>query len=254
MVQTGERETDDTVSSPACPCTRPATTPRSGRGRRRAGDSRLGTDTHRYRAAGERGSQPDHRRPHDTGMHYRAGSVTKTFVATITLQLVGEGRLRLEDRVARWLPRLLPHAETITLRQLLNHTSGIFDYLEDPTFSLAASTGKVFRPEELVLIAALHPNAGLAVRCVVQGEHWDLRRGRPCIPEVDHPEIRADRPQRCCSRRKSDGEDCGSWAMRGQRVCRMHGGASPQARQAAARRVAAAKQRRAVGYSLHKLC
>jgi hypothetical protein len=190
-------------------------------------------------------------------MHYRAGSVTKTFVATITLQLVGEGRLRLEDRVARWLPwlpRLLPHAETITLRQLLNHTSGIFDYLEDPTFSLAASTGKVFRPEELVLIAALHPNAGLAVRCVVQGEHWDLRRGRPCIPEVDHPEIRADRPQRCCSRRKSDGEDCGSWAMRGQRVCRMHGGASPQARQAAARRVAAAKQRRAVGYSLHKLC
>jgi D-alanyl-D-alanine carboxypeptidase len=94
--------------------------------------------------------------------YYRVGSVTKTFVATITLQLVDEGRLRLEDRVARWLPwlpRMLPHAETITLRQLLNHTSGIFNYRDDPAYLLTALTGKVFRPEELVLISALHPPA-----------------------------------------------------------------------------------------------
>jgi D-alanyl-D-alanine carboxypeptidase len=35
---------------------------------------------------------------------FRAGSITKTFVATVALQLVGEGRLRLDDAVARWLP------------------------------------------------------------------------------------------------------------------------------------------------------
>jgi hypothetical protein len=79
-------------------------------------------------------------------------------------------------------------------------------------------------------------------------------RGRPCIPELDHPEIRGDRLRRCGARRKSDGQGCGCWAMRGQRVCRMHGGASPQARRAAAQRVAAAKRRRAVGYLLHELC
>lgn len=79
-------------------------------------------------------------------------------------------------------------------------------------------------------------------------------RGRPCIPEIDHPELRDYRPWRCGARRKSDGTDCRAWAMRGQRVCRMHGGASPQARRAAAQRVAAAKRRRAVGYLLHELC
>ena len=78
-------------------------------------------------------------------------------------------------------------------------------------------------------------------------------RGRPCIPDVDHPELR-QRPQRCGARRKSDGADCGNWAMRGQRVCRMHGGASPQARRAAARRVAAARRRRGIGYRLHEHC
>ena len=55
----------------------------------------------------------------------RAGSVTKTVVATAVLQLVGEGRVRLADRVQDRLPGLLPYAEPITVRQLLQHTSGI---------------------------------------------------------------------------------------------------------------------------------
>jgi hypothetical protein len=78
-------------------------------------------------------------------------------------------------------------------------------------------------------------------------------RGRPCIPELDHPEVR-EQPQPCCARRKGDGGDCGNWAMRGQNVCRMHGGASPQARRAAARRLAAARLRRTVGHRLHRYC
>ena len=60
---------------------------------------------------------------------FRVASVTKTFVATLALQLVGEGKLRLDDTVARWLPGLVPNGRAITLRMLLNHTSGLFDYV-----------------------------------------------------------------------------------------------------------------------------
>jgi CubicO group peptidase (beta-lactamase class C family) len=63
---------------------------------------------------------------------YRVGSITKTFVATIVLQLVGEGRIRLDDPDAKRLPGLLANGEQITARQLLNHTSGLPDYTADP--------------------------------------------------------------------------------------------------------------------------
>jgi D-alanyl-D-alanine carboxypeptidase len=58
---------------------------------------------------------------------FRIGSITKTFVATVALQLVGEGRLRLDDTVETWLPGVLSDGHRITVRQLLNHTSGLFD-------------------------------------------------------------------------------------------------------------------------------
>lgn len=64
---------------------------------------------------------------------FRVGSVTKPFVATVVLQLVGEGRLRLGDTVERWLPGLAPDGRRITVRHLLQHTSGIGDYLNGPT-------------------------------------------------------------------------------------------------------------------------
>jgi D-alanyl-D-alanine carboxypeptidase len=57
----------------------------------------------------------------------RLESVSKLWVATLILQLVGEGRLRLTDTVERWLPGLLPYGNRITVRELLNHTSGIVD-------------------------------------------------------------------------------------------------------------------------------
>lgn len=55
----------------------------------------------------------------------RVASVTKPFVATVVLQLVGEGRLGLDDPIAGHLPGLLPYSEPITVRQLLGHTSGV---------------------------------------------------------------------------------------------------------------------------------
>ncbi|MGV4923126.1 beta-lactamase family protein [Streptomyces sp. BHT-5-2] len=72
--------------------------------------------------------------------HFRAGSLTKTLVATVVLQLVGEGRLSLDDRAADRLPPGVPltgaHGASdlhrVTVRQLLDHTSGLFNYTDDP--------------------------------------------------------------------------------------------------------------------------
>ncbi|MEU1037216.1 serine hydrolase domain-containing protein [Streptomyces sp. NPDC005907] len=70
---------------------------------------------------------------------YRVGSITKTFVATVLLQLEAEGRLSLDDTVDEWLPGVVRgHGHDggrITLRQLLNHTSGIYNYTEDEGFT-----------------------------------------------------------------------------------------------------------------------
>ena len=61
------------------------------------------------------------RRPMLTGDRFRVGSITKTFVATLVLQLAAEHRLALDDTVERWLPGLVPSGDAITLRQLLRH-------------------------------------------------------------------------------------------------------------------------------------
>jgi D-alanyl-D-alanine carboxypeptidase len=61
----------------------------------------------------------------------RIASITKVFTAVVVLQLVEEGQLDLETPLSTWYPALVPHAEHITVRRLLNHTTGLFDYLED---------------------------------------------------------------------------------------------------------------------------
>src|SRR5688500_15018415 len=60
------------------------------------------------------------------GDRFRVGSVTKTFLAALVLQLVASGDLDLDASVADYRPRLLPDGDKITLRQLLNHTSGLY--------------------------------------------------------------------------------------------------------------------------------
>jgi D-alanyl-D-alanine carboxypeptidase len=110
------------------------------------------------------------RAPIRAGDRFRIGSVTKTFLATVVLQLVGEGKLSLEDTVERWLPGLVPNGREISVRRLLNMTSGLFDYLVDgdPTVAkpyLAGNFTYTWRPRELVEIAVSHkpkfaPGAG----------------------------------------------------------------------------------------------
>ncbi|MFG6198196.1 serine hydrolase domain-containing protein [Nonomuraea sp. JJY05] len=62
---------------------------------------------------------------------FRVASNTKTMMATLALQLLAEGKLALTDPVEKWLPGKVPNGEAITLRMLLNHTSGLYDYTED---------------------------------------------------------------------------------------------------------------------------
>jgi D-alanyl-D-alanine carboxypeptidase len=72
------------------------------------------------------------RTPVPWNARFRIGSMTKPFVATTVLQLVGEGRLSLDDRVERWLPGVVRghgnDGREVTVRQLLQHTSGLPEY------------------------------------------------------------------------------------------------------------------------------
>jgi hypothetical protein len=72
------------------------------------------------------------RRPILAGDRFRVGSLTKTFTATLVLQLSEEHRLSLGDSVEGWLPGLVPNGDAISVRQLLQHTSGLYDYAADP--------------------------------------------------------------------------------------------------------------------------
>ena len=89
----------------------------------------------------------------------RVGSITKTAIATITLQLVGERRLGLDDTIERWLPGAVPNGSEITVRMLLNHTSGIYNYTDDEVFfaSVLADPYRHWTPQELIAVANSHP-------------------------------------------------------------------------------------------------
>jgi D-alanyl-D-alanine carboxypeptidase len=94
------------------------------------------------------------------GLNYRVGSLTKPFVATVVLQLVAEGRLSLQDTVERWLPGILPYGDQVTIRQLLNHTSGIPDNVIEPLvilYTLPGGRARAWTPRELVALIADQP-------------------------------------------------------------------------------------------------
>jgi D-alanyl-D-alanine carboxypeptidase len=91
---------------------------------------------------------------------FRVGSLTKTYLATVVLQLVGEGRLSLQDTVERWLPGRVPNGENVTLRQLLTHTSGLGDYFRHPGFFDPFFEGDIqhaWSPQDLLDAAATEP-------------------------------------------------------------------------------------------------
>ncbi|MGH9768604.1 MAG: serine hydrolase domain-containing protein, partial [Blastocatellia bacterium] len=86
-----------------------------------------------------------------------AGSIGKTYVSAVALQLVEEGKLSLDDKIEKWLGKepwfdRLPNARQITLRTLMNHTSGIPEHVLNKDFirTLREQPDKTWKPEELV--------------------------------------------------------------------------------------------------------
>lgn len=112
------------------------------------------------------------RRPVAPNGHFRIASVTKTFVATVILRLAGDGRLSLDDTVERWLPGVVSgngnDGRKITVRQLLQHTSGIHDDYPDYTSAedFYRHRYDTYTPEQTVARAMRHrPD-------FQPGEHW----------------------------------------------------------------------------------
>ncbi|MBC7230271.1 MAG: beta-lactamase family protein [Actinobacteria bacterium] len=94
----------------------------------------------------------------DSADRVRICSITKTFTVTVVLELVDEGKLRLDDRLAEFFPHI-PNADRITIRQLCDMTAGVFNYSDDETFfkTYIEDPDKVWDPEELVALATAHP-------------------------------------------------------------------------------------------------
>ncbi|MFD8590950.1 serine hydrolase domain-containing protein [Streptomyces sp. NPDC059637] len=115
-------------------------------------------------------------RPVTAGMRHRVGSITKTFTAAAVLQQVESGRIGLDTPIGRYLPKLVPgeRGAAITVRMLLNHTSGLAEYLPYAypslkAFPVLADTGPQslddhrftrFDPAELIGMGVTAPAVG----------------------------------------------------------------------------------------------
>ena len=84
------------------------------------------------------------------------GSITKSFAVTIALQLVGEGKLRLEDTIERWYPQI-PEASAITIKMLLNHSSGFADISTLQLDLHCADPKRLVSPDELIAMGIKLP-------------------------------------------------------------------------------------------------
>ncbi|MFB9963498.1 serine hydrolase domain-containing protein [Sinosporangium siamense] len=109
-------------------------------------------------------------RPVQPWMRHRVGSVTKTFVAVAVLQQVKKGTIELDAPIGRYMADLVPgeRGQKITVRMLLNHTSGINDHIlgafpsvrQGSLQSLEDNRFRTFRPEELVAFGLAEPPTG----------------------------------------------------------------------------------------------
>ena len=95
--------------------------------------------------------------PPAAGQRFRIGSVTKTFTATMVLQLVDQNRIGLDDPVGRYLPGVIPAGGTITIRELLQHRSGLDNYTDYPLWMDQAERSPSIRPIDALRFAASQP-------------------------------------------------------------------------------------------------
>lgn len=98
--------------------------------------------------------------PVPTNGMFRIACITKVFVATVVLQLVGEGKIELDKPVEHYLPGLLPEGVRISVRNLMQHTSGLYNHagaFQRPSERFERDRYRDFAPEDLVAIAASKP-------------------------------------------------------------------------------------------------
>lgn len=91
------------------------------------------------------------------GAMYRIGDITKSFTASVVLQLVDEKRFLLDDKLDDFVTGV-PFGDRITITQLLNMTSGVFSYTEDPAWQeeFAQDRNRQWTSDELLAVALKH--------------------------------------------------------------------------------------------------
>ena len=92
------------------------------------------------------------KRPVTPDTVFRIGSITKQFSAAIVLQLAAEGKLSLDDPLSKFFPDWPQPSASATVRQLLNHTSGIQSYTDIPGWMVEANTGKPYSNDEMIAV------------------------------------------------------------------------------------------------------
>jgi len=97
------------------------------------------------------------KKPLTAANRFRIGSITKTFTAAMILQLVDEGKLKLTDTLAKFLPQV-PNAGKITIRQLLSHRSGIPNIFREQNAQGNVKTTPMSKDEHLALIVKATPD------------------------------------------------------------------------------------------------
>ncbi|MBV9877339.1 MAG: beta-lactamase family protein [Verrucomicrobia bacterium] len=103
-------------------------------------------------------TQLNTKNPPRVDTHFRIASNTKTMTAAVIMQLAQESKLGLNDPVSKYVPSV-PNGDNITIAQLLEMRSGLYNYTNDPIISATIDTdpAKVWTPAELLAIAFAHP-------------------------------------------------------------------------------------------------
>ena len=94
---------------------------------------------------------------------FKIGSITKSFVTVLILQLEAEGKLNINDPITRYLPQY-PKWKDVTIKQLLNMTSGIYPFVDSKGFrtTFKNNTAKQFTSKDLIAYAYNNPKCGLS--------------------------------------------------------------------------------------------
>jgi D-alanyl-D-alanine carboxypeptidase len=134
--------------------------------------------------------------------HFRIGSITKTFVATAILQLADEGRTDLDAPIETYLPGVVPNGTNITVRQILNHTSGLYDYMKGDGWPTNRWRGDerftTYSPDQLLTEAFRHepyfaPGTDFRysnTNYIVAGKLIESVTGQPYSTVVEHRILR----------------------------------------------------------------